>query len=418
MKIIKPDILIIGGGAAGMAAAVEGVERNCRTVLVEREDTVGGVLNQCIHNGFGLHVFKQELTGPEYAQLFKKQIEEKGVEVHSCQFVIKVDTKEHQVITMGQNGCTIFQPKALIMTTGARERPFNSLRIPGPRPAGIYTAGVAQRFVNLYNRLPGKRAFVLGSGDIGLIMARRLTLEGMAVLGVAELMPYPGGLARNIAQCLNDFNIPLKLSTSVVSVHGRERLEGITLAKFDSLTFKQLPGTEEYVSCDTLVLSVGLLPQNELIDAFVEMDKVNRGVKVDSFMRTVNPWIFAAGNNVAIYDLVDFVTLDGKIAGQSAARQINKGILPEKKIPLSRDRLISTLIPSFCCKDGEPFTIYLRAKKQIRKGIVKIGPGIIETVRSGIKPSEMVDIHFTVKDLEQLRRADLTQIDVSIEEVQ
>jgi hypothetical protein len=231
-------------------------------------------------------------------------------------------------------------------------------------------------------------------------------------------MPYPGGLARNIAQCLNDFNIPLKLSTSVVSVHGRERLEGITLAKFDPLTFKQLPGTEEYVSCDTLVLSVGLLPQNELIDTFVETDKVNRGVKVDSFMRTVNPWIFAAGNNVAIYDLVDFVTLDGKIAGQSAARQINEGILPEKIIPFSRDRLISTLIPSFCCKDGEPFTIYLRARKQIRKGIVKIGPGIIETVRNGIKPSEMVDIHFTVKHFELLRRANLTQIDVSIEEVQ
>ncbi len=417
MKEIITDALVIGGGAAGMAAAVECVERGCRTVLVEREGSIGGVLNQCIHNGFGLHVFKEELTGPEYAQLFKAQIRQKGVETHSDLFVVNVDPKRREVVTMGKCGCIVYRPQALIMTTGASERSFNSLRIPGTRPAGIFTAGVAQRFVNLYNRLPGERAFVLGSGDIGLIMARRLTLEGMMVLGVAELMPHPGGLARNISQCLHDFNIPLRLSTSVVEVHGRERLEGITLAKFDPVTFQRISGTEERIACDTLILSVGLLPQNELIESFVETDPVNRGIKVDSFMRTTHPWIFAAGNNVGIYDLVDFVTLDGKIAGQSAAKMIRDGFLPEKRIPLTRGEQISTLIPSLCCLEGNPFTIYCRSKKMMKKSRISIGPGLFETVRMGIKPSEMVDIPFTVKHLEKLRQLGLTKIEVSIKEV-
>ena len=417
MREVITDTLVIGGGASGMAAAVECVERGCRTILVEREESIGGVLNQCIHNGFGLHVFKEELTGPEYAQLFKSQIHQKGVEIQPDLFVVNIDPKRREVVTMGKGGCVVYRPRALIMTTGARERPFSSLRIPGTRPAGIYTAGVAQRFVNLYNRLPGDRAFILGSGDIGLIMARRLTLEGMKVLGVAELMPHPGGLARNIAQCLDDFDIPLRLSTSVVEVRGRERLEGITLAKFDPVTLQRIPGTEERVDCDTLILSVGLLPQNELIESFVETEPVNRGVKVDSFMRTTHLWIFAAGNNVAIYDLVDFVTLDGKIAGQSAARMVRDGFLPEKRIPLARSEQIGTLIPSFCCVEGQPFTIYFRAKKTMKKARVSIGPGIFETVRLGIKPSEMVDIPFTVKHFGKLKQLGLTKIEVSIKEV-
>lgn len=417
MKEMTTDTLVIGGGAAGMAAAVECAERGYRTILVEREEYIGGVLNQCIHNGFGLHVFKEELTGPEYAQLFKSQIRQKGVETRSDLFVVKVDAKRREVVTMGKNGCAIYRPQALIMTTGARERPFNSLRIPGTRPAGIYTAGVAQRFVNLHNRLPGERAFVLGSGDIGLIMARRLTLEGMTVLGVAELMPHPGGLARNISQCLHDFNIPLYLSTSVVEVHGRERLEGITLAKFDPVTLQRLPGTDETIACDTLILSVGLLPQNELIESFVETDPVNRGVKVDSFMRTTHPWVFAAGNNVGVYDLVDFVTLDGKIAGQSAAKMVHDGFLPEKRVPLARTENISTLIPSLCCLEGNPFTIYFRSKKTMKKARISIGPGLFETIRMGIKPSEMVDIPFTVKHMEKLKQLGLSKIEVSLKEV-
>lgn len=415
MKEVSLDILVIGAGAAGMAASVECVERGCKTILVEREERTGGVLNQCIHNGFGLHVFKEELTGPEYANLFRKQMAQKGVQVDTAQFVVSVDPKKKEVLTMGQTGSTLYRPKALIMTTGARERSFGSLMIPGTRPAGIYTAGVAQRFVNLQNRLPGKKAFILGSGDIGLIMARRLTLEGANVLGVAELMPFPGGLARNIAQCLNDFDIPLYLSTSVIEVHGHDRLEAITIAEFDPATRKVIPGSIRKIEVDMLILSVGLIPQNELIEEFVLADPVNKGVMVDSFMRTTHPWIYAAGNNVAIYDLVDFVTLDGKIAGQNASRLSER--LPVQTVPVTRGEWVGALIPNKVVKAGEPFTFYIRSKKSIDKAIVDIGPGIMKKTKIGVKPSEMIDIPFTSSHFERMRKLGLEQVHVDIQEV-
>ncbi len=414
MKEIYVDVLVIGAGAAGMAASIESASRGCRTILLEREDRSGGVLNQCIHNGFGLHVFKEELTGPEYADRFRRQMEEKGVQVRTVQFVRSIDPSKKAVITISQDGAVVFYSKRVIMTTGARERAFGSLMIPGTRPSGIYTAGVAQRFVNLQNRLPGKKVFVLGSGDIGLIMARRLALEGAEVLGVAELMPFPGGLARNIAQCLNDFDIPLHLSTSVVEVHGKDRLEAITIARFDPETRTIIDGSQEKIAVDTLILSVGLIPQNELIDSFVQIHPITKGVVVDSMMRTSHPWIYAAGNNVAIYDLVDFVTMDGKMAGQNASRLEEP--LPTDTLPIILGKSVGVSIPNQIVKQGEPFVLYLRSKKVIEKGIVEIGPGLIRKTRIGIKPSEMIDIPFTGKELEQLRALNLDRVYIDIQE--
>ena len=401
-----------------MAAAVECAERGCKTVLVEREASTGGVLNQCIHNGFGLHVFKEELTGPEYAHLFQKQMADRGIDVHPDRFVLKVDPQKKEVITIGASGATCYKPNALIMTTGARERSFANLRIPGTRPSGIFTAGVAQRFVNLQNRLPGKKAFILGSGDIGLIMARRLTLEGMEVLGVAELMPFPGGLARNISQCLDDFDIPLYLSTSVVEVHGKERLNAITLARFDPGTGKVLPGTRKTIEVDTLILSVGLLPQNELIEDFCEVDAINRGVRVDSMMRTSNPWIFAAGNNVTVYDLVDFVTLDAKFAGQMAATIIKGGRLAQSAIPLKRGKNVGAMTPGKVCAGGNPFTIFLRSRKVMEKGRIELGPGLLSRVHMGIRPSEMLEVKVTQGHLEKIQQMGWKELTISLEEVE
>jgi thioredoxin reductase len=414
MKEIRVDVLVIGAGAAGMAASIESASRGCHTVLLEREDCSGGVLNQCIHNGFGLHVFKEELTGPEYADRFRRQMDEKGVQVRTVQFVVSIDPSKKAVITMSQEGAVVFHPKRVIMTTGARERAFGSLMIPGTRPSGIFTAGVAQRFVNLQNRLPGKKIFLLGSGDIGLIMARRLALEGADVLGVAELMPFPGGLARNIAQCLNDFDIPLHLSTSVVEVHGKDRLEAITIARFDPKTRTAIDGSHKKIEVDTLILSVGLIPQNELIDSFVQIHPTTKGVVVDSMMRTSHPWIFAAGNNVAIYDLVDFVTLDGKTAGQNASRF--EETFPSDTLPIVLGKSVGVSIPNKIVKQGDPFILYLRSKKVIEKGIVEIGPGLIRRTRIGIKPSEMIDIPFTQKDLERLRESNLDRVYIDIQE--
>ncbi|HOO31678.1 MAG TPA: FAD-dependent oxidoreductase [Thermotogota bacterium] len=418
MREINLDALVIGGGAAGMAAAVELTKNGCKTILIERDGNTGGVLNQCIHNGFGLHVFKEELTGPEYADRYRKIIKNELIDVHSQQFVLEVNPQKREVITVGTEGLTCYKPTVLIMTTGARERPFSNLRIPGSRPAGIYTAGVAQKFVNLQNYLPGEKAFVLGSGDIGLIMARRLTLEGMKVLGVAELMPFSGGLARNISQCLDDYDIPLYLSTSVVKVKGKERLESIILMDFTPDTLQPIPGTEREIKCDTLILSVGLLPQNELIESFVDIDPVNRGVIVDSHQQTTHPWIFAAGNNVAVYDLVDFVTLEGIHAGKSAAEKIKNGFNEVEKINVTRGENVGAITPLQCCLDDKEFKFYIRPRKNIKKGRLLIGDGIVNKIEMGLKPSEMIDITITAKHKANIREIGLNNLKVEIQEVE
>lgn len=390
MRKENVDVLIIGGGAAGLAAAIEAKKFGVKTILLERDRSTGGVLNQCIHNGFGLHVFKAELTGPEFMEKLWEELGNLEEVIRNNFTVLKIDPDNREVITLSEEGIVVFKPKALIMATGARERPLNSLRIPGSRVAGVYTAGVAQKMVNIYNRLPGNKVLIVGSGDIGLIMARRLKIEGMDVVGVVEIMPEPGGLIRNVVQCLEDFNIPLWLSHTVFKIHGKGRLKGVTIGKVDE-NFNPIPGTEKFLEVDTLVASVGLIPQNELIEDFVEMDAINRGPVVDDLMRTSVEWIFAAGNNVAIHDLVDFVYEEGKIAGKNAAKYVLGEKLPEVKFKFERGKNVGVLLPQKFT-GTQPFKVYIRPKKSLEKSAILFSGKTIRKFNWKIRPSEMIDL--------------------------
>ena len=319
------DLVILGGGPAGLAAAVAAWEAGIRDLLIlERDRELGGILNQCIHNGFGLHTFRQELTGPEYAQRFVSQVQQLGIPYKLNTMVLALDPDKTVTAMNPTDGLFQLHPKAVVLAMGCRERPRGALNIPGSRPAGIYTAGTAQRLVNMEGQLPGRECVILGSGDIGLIMARRMTLEGAHVQVVAELMPYSGGLKRNIVQCLDDFGIPLKLSHTVVDIQGKERLEGVTLARVEN--GKPVPGTEETYACDTLLLSCGLIPENELTrQAGAAMNPVTNGPLVNESLETSIPGVFAAGNVLHVHDLVDYVSQEAAAAGRNAARYIQEG---------------------------------------------------------------------------------------------
>lgn len=355
------QLAIIGGGPAGLAAAIAAREKGVEDILIiERDKELGGILNQCIHAGFGLHTFGQELTGPEYAGRFISRVQQLHIPYLLRTMVLDLSRDRVLTVTGPETGLIQIQAQAVILAMGCRERPRGALNIPGYRPAGIYSAGTAQRLVNMEGFMPGKNVVILGSGDIGLIMARRMTLEGAKVHAVAEVLPYSGGLKRNIVQCLEDFDIPLYLSTTVVDIHGRERLEGVTLARVDE-NRRPIPGTEQYIPCDTLLLSVGLLPENELSSAAgVHLSGVTGGPEVTDRLATSIPGVFACGNVLHVHDLVDFVSQEAQRAGENAALYLQGARAGSRSVRLEGKNGVRYTIPQSIDPENMDETVTVR----------------------------------------------------------
>ena len=416
------DLVVIGGGPAGLAAAVQAYREGLERVLIlERDRELGGILNQCIHNGFGLHYFKEELTGPEYAQRFVEMLRDTRIEVRSDTMVLEI-TPDRRVHTVSRaDGYRVLEAKAVILAMGCRERTRGAVAIPGTRPAGIFTAGTAQRYLNIEGYMVGRRVLILGSGDIGLIMARRMTLEGAKVLACVELMPYSGGLTRNIVQCLHDYDIPLYLSHTIVDIQGGRRVERAVVARVDE-DRRPVPGTEMTFDCDTILLSVGLIPENELTRrAGIEIDRRTNGAVVYENMETSMPGVFACGNVVHVHDVVDFVTAEGQRAGAAAAAYVRKGARAGGSVTEVRaGGGVSYTVPQRIRMDaaGERTELFFRVNRVCGASTVEVdadGNRIAGFPRERLAPGEMERITLPRQLLERAAGKDLT---VSIKEAQ
>lgn len=410
---MRYDLVVIGGGPGGLAAAIEARNNGVENILViERDKELGGILQQCIHNGFGLHEFKEELTGPEYAERFIKKLKEKNIEYKLDTMVLEVTPEKivHAINTV--DGYMMIEAKAIVLAMGCRERTRGAISIPGERPAGVFTAGTAQRLINMEGYMVGKKVLILGSGDIGLIMARRMTLEGAEVQAVVELMPFSGGLARNIAQCLNDYNIPLYLSHTVVDIKGKERVEGVTIAKVDE-NRRPIPGTEIEYECDTLLLSVGLIPENDISrKTGIVIDRRTSGPVVNEMMETSIPGIFACGNVVHVHDLVDFVSAEARKAGKAAAKFVKDEVQNGEYIELKNGFGVTYTVPQkYRVENIENFleismrvnNIYKNMRLQVKDGDTVL----VNMKKAHLAPGEMEKVVVPKKLLESVKGNEL-----------